>query len=65
MTQVEIQIERRHIITTRLAILEAPAIPTTEQHNMAAKEADEHIEALLKAEREDAIGPLLALRDEL
>lgn len=65
MTQAEIQIERRHIITTRFAILEAPAIPTAAQNNMASKEADEHIEAILRNEREEAIGPLLELRNSL
>jgi hypothetical protein len=65
MTPTEYQIERRHVFETRLAILGAAAIPTADQQNMAAEEADAHIAELKSIENQQALAKLLELRDSL
>jgi hypothetical protein len=65
MTTAEYQTERRHTYETRLAILEAAPTPTTAQHNLAVLEADMHIAALKRQERDDAISSLSDLKSSL
>jgi hypothetical protein len=65
MTPTEYCIEHRHIYETRLAILEAPPTPTTEQHNLAVAEADAHIASLKAHEKQDSIRCLLDFRDSI
>jgi hypothetical protein len=40
-------------------------MPTDAQHNHAVATADAHIAAIKRANRDDAIAPLLALREGL
>lgn len=67
MTSDQYRAERRHIYETRLGIFGlGPADnPTADQHNLAVAEADAHIQALKRENREGAIAPLLALRESL
>jgi hypothetical protein len=59
--------EHRHEYETRLGMmgLSANDMPTAEQHNHAVATADAHIAALKIANRDDAIAPLLALKESL
>ena len=65
MTTEEKRIQHEHIYETRLGILEAPPIPTAEQHNMAVVEADKDAYDLEHRVASDASRRLLALRDSL
>lgn len=65
MTPTEYKAEHRLTYDTRLAILGCYGTPTAEQHNMAVAEADAHIAALRKANRDDAIQPLRDLKNSL
>ena len=67
MTPSEYRAEHQHIYQTRLGILGVAdnRAPTADQNNLAARESDEHIAALKRANRQNAIAPLLELRDSL
>lgn len=67
ITTQEYKIEHRHIYETRLGImgLSANDYPTANQHNMAVIEADAHIAAIKKQEREDGLKQLQALKRSL
>lgn len=67
MTKSEKNAEHRHIYETRLGILglEAKDTPTAEQHNLAVAEADKHMADLKLQQTQDALAPLIALRESL
>ena len=46
MTTTELKLEHRHIYLTRLGMMEAEDPPTSDQHNLAVDEADEHVRRL-------------------
>ena len=67
MTNIEYSKEHRHEYDLRLGMigLGPNDTPSAEQHNHAVATADAHIEALKKENRDDAIAPLLALKESL
>ena len=67
MTMEETSRERRYWYEERLGILGLGPkdYPTSEQHNLAVEEADQHMRDLRLQECKDAISPLLALRESL
>ena len=65
MTTAEYKREHACIYQERLALLGFFDAPPDWTHNLAVTEADAHIAALKCENRDDAIAPLLRLRDSL
>jgi hypothetical protein len=67
MTADDYNAEHQHEYELRLGMmgLGPNDMPTAEQHNHAVATADAHIAALKKENRDEALSPLLSLRDSL
>ena len=67
MTSADYKAEHKVEYETRLGMigLGPNDTPTMDQHNHAVATADAHIEALKKENLDDAIAPLLAMRESL